>query len=356
MPCIAATEIALPRCSASQSEVGDWLASWLADRVPDPERVLRIVERSGVGQRYSVLPPDEVFQPRSFEARNRLYTEASIELAERVSRAALCSSDLPSGDVGLIVSVSCTGFMIPSVDAYLVNLLPLSRHIVRLPITELGCAAGAMGLSRSTDWLLAHPESSALLVSVELPSLSFQPEDLSMAHLVSCALFGDGAAGVVLHGAESPHARRGQPEVVASRTCFFYDTLRLMGFEVRQTGFHMLLDPGIPDLIRTAIWPALEEFLDDQGLQLGDVDHWLIHPGGRRILDELESLIGRGADALRHSRRVLELYGNLSSGSVLFLLDEFRKQVTSCPGDRALLVAFGPGFNAEMLLLEWPPA
>lgn len=353
---IITTAPALPGHQCTQQDVRAAMYRWANEHLDNVDRVMKLFDHAGVGTRYTVMPLEDLFAERSFGERNQSYIEHAVELAERASVDALAAAGLPSEAVDLITTVSCTGFMIPAVDAHLANRLPLKRMIRRLPITELGCAAGAMAMSHTADYLKAYPEQQALLTAVELPSLCFQRSDFSMDHLVSCALFGDGAAAVTLAGEDSPLAARypAAPRIAHRTTWFMHDTLDAMGFRVADTGFHMVLDRRIPDLLEEHLMPALQSFLASAGLQLDDVDHFLIHPGGRKILDKTEAMLGRGPDAVHYSRQVLERYGNLSSASVLLLLHEFLQDDVARPGERGVVVAFGPGFNAELILLEWP--
>lgn len=354
MPRVVAAQIALPEYVGSQAAVAEALRPWIQERVSDPRRILDILANAGVATRRSVLPVADVFLERTFEERNALYVEHGVDLTLEAARNVLAAAGAGPELVDVVTTVSCTGFMIPSVDAWLANQLPLRADVRRVPITELGCAAGAMGLGCTAELLTAYPQRCGLLTSVELSSVNFQPTDASMAHLVSCALFGDGAAGVLLAGDESPLAAGPGPRIVRSGTRFFHDTMGMMGFEVKDSGFHMVLDVRVPELLRQELGAAFAGFLGEDGRTLADIDHFLIHPGGRRILDDLEELLGRGPDAVALSRHVLREHGNLSSASVLFLLHEFLEADVARPGDVGLLAAFGPGFAAELVLLEWP--
>lgn len=353
---ILTTAVALPRYECTQAEVQSAMSQWLAERVTNVERIMKLFDRAGVEKRYTVGPLEDLFASRSFEERNNSYIEQSIELALRSSRDAITATGLPTESIDLVASVSCTGFMIPAVDAHLANALPLSGRIRRLPITELGCAAGAMAMSHTADLLEARPRETALLTAVELPSLCFQLDDFSMDHLVSCALFGDGAAALTMAGEDAEVVQRfpQAPRVVHRATWFMHDTIDAMGFRVADTGFHMVLNKNIPELLDQHLAPALETFVGEQGLSLDDIEHFLIHPGGRKIIDRVEAMLGRGPEAVSYSRRVLDRYGNLSSASILLLLHEFLQDGVAKPGERAVTVAFGPGFNAELILLEWP--
>jgi alkylresorcinol/alkylpyrone synthase len=239
--------------------------------------------------------------------------------------------------------------MIPSLDAYLANTPGFSPHVKRLPVTELGCAAGAAALSRAFDYLCAFPAHTVLVVAVELPSLTFQVRDLSAANIISSALFGDGAAAVLLRGA----AETNKPRIIATESTLFPGTTDLMGFELKDSGLHIVLSPEIPEVVEAQVPQLLAHFLDRQGLLISDVTHFLLHPGGRRVLDGLAQCLGLSATQTRISRAVLRNYGNLSSASVLFILDRFLNAERPCRGDLGLLLAFGPGFSAETVLLQW---
>ncbi len=359
MSVLLATEVAFPEHRVSQEEVTDHIGRWLEDAGRDARRIRAILANAGVAERHAVLSPDELFRPRDLGERNALYTQHAPRLAEQATRRVLERLDLSSECIDLVTSVSCTGFMIPSLDAHLANRLPLNSRIRRMPLTLLGCAGGAMGLSHAHDHLGAHPAACGLVVAVELASLSFQSTDHSMAHLVSSALFGDGAGACILVGEASP-LLRGRTDVVprirSTATCFFHASLEAMGFDVRTTGFHMILDARIPAFLAETIWPEVERFLAENGLEVGDVEHWLVHPGGRRILDTVEACLARGPQVLATSRRVLREHGNLSSASILALLRTFADEGGARTGERGLILAFGPGFNAELLLVEWGPA
>jgi len=239
--------------------------------------------------------------------------------------------------------------MIPSLDAYLANTLGFSAHVKRLPLTELGCAAGASALARASDYLCAFPEHTVLVVAVELPSLTFQIHDLSAANIVSSALFGDGAAAVLLRGG----TMTGKPRVLTTESTLFPRTTGLMGFALKDAGLHILLSAEIPEVVCAEVPELLEKFLGRQGLAIADLSHFLLHPGGRRVLDGLAQCLELATEQTAVSRAILRDYGNLSSASVLFILDRFLTTKHARPGDLGLLLAFGPGFSAEVLLLRW---
>jgi predicted naringenin-chalcone synthase len=332
-----------------QATVKSHVRAWLNGDGSRRERILSAFDSALVERRSSVVPIEEVFRARSFGASNDLYIRHAVELATDVAQRALARAGLAPDQVDYFVSSSCTGFMIPSLDAHVAERLRMKPTLRRLPITEHGCAGGAVALAHAHDHLLAHPDHKALVVAVELPSLTFQAGDRAPANVVSSALFGDGAAAVVL--ASAPVA--GRPRIVRTGSRRFEKSLDWMGFQLRDSGLHVLLSPEIPRQVRAAAQELVVGFLHECGLALADVDHFLFHPGGRKILEAFEQTLELPRQALAASRRVLRDHGNLSSATVLYIVDDYLSNSIGRAGERGLLLAFGPGFGAEFLLLEW---
>ncbi len=312
--------------------------------------VARLVDNTRVDARYLCRPPEWLVQTRSLAEKSAEYAAAARSLCEEVGRRALDRAHVHPRDVDLIVTTSCTGVMIPSVDAYLVDSMELRRDVVRLPLTELGCAGGAAALARVRDYLLAYPDRVALVIACELPSLTFQSGDLSMTNLVATSIFGDGAAAAVVGAAG--RARRPSPRLCDSRTHLYPRSHHLMGFELKDGGFHIVLDRDVPRALRGQVRPLVESLLAAHGLGLGDVRFTVVHPGGRRILDDLDRDLGIGG-LTEPSWEVLRRYGNLSSATVLFVLDELTRRPPPPVGAWGLMTAFGPGFSCELSLLRW---
>ncbi len=309
----------------------------------------RVFRNAAVQTRYGCRPLLDLVNPLTVTEASALYRQQTRTLGEQVAQECLEQAGMDPGAVDLIITTSCTGFMIPSLDAYLINTLGFSSHIKRLPVTELGCAAGAAALARAFDYLQAFPHHTVLVIAVELPSLTFQVRDLSAANVVSSALFGDGAAAVLLRG----EAVAGRPQILATESTLLPQTTELMGFDLRDSGLHIVLSAEIPQVVCAEVPSLVEGFLGRQGLTIKDLTHFLLHPGGRRVLEGLVQCLGLSSDQTRVSQAVLRDYGNLSSAAVLFILDHFL--TTGCPqfGDLGLLLAFGPGFSVEALLLRW---
>ncbi len=366
------TAIALPEHGYSQAEIGEVIAGVLADHPEQAARARTMLAHSQVERRYLARPLEWYLAHTSVTERSTVYAEVTIALSERAARAALAQAGIEPHSVGMIVTSSCTGIMIPALESHLMNRIPFPPHARRMPITELGCAGGAAALSQAELFLRVNPESAALVVACELSSLTAQATDFSMANIVAASLFGDGAAATVLAGeryafSASP-GRGGQggasgggsepahppaPRIVATRAVWFPDTLDLMGFDNTDSGLKIFLSPRVPRFLRQNLPGQVEPFLKEHGLAIGEIEHFFLHPGGPRVIEGLEKEFGLSRHQTRFSHEVLRRYGNLSSVTVLFLLHMFEKEAHPNPGEHGLLVAVGPGFCAEMLLLQW---
>ena len=332
-----------------QTEVIAALPVWLSDERRLLTLAQRVFTNAAVRTRYGCRPLLDLAQSLSMIETSQLYRQYTCQLGEQVVRESLALANVAPSEVDLIITTSCTGFMIPSLDAYLANTLGFSVHVKRLPVTELGCAAGGVALARAFDYLQAFPHHTVLVVAVELPSLTFQFRDLSPANVVSSALFGDGAAAIVLSGKPIP----GRPQILATESTLFPQTTEVMGFDLRDSGFHIILSAEIPELVCAEVPQLVTRFLGAQGLTVSDVSHFLLHPGGKRVLEGLVECLGITPEQATVSKTILRDYGNLSSASVLYILDRFLTIEQTQSGDLGLLLAFGPGFSAEALLLRW---
>ncbi len=353
-PALLAIERFLPPYRYEQEEVTGWVRRWLEEAGDDGLRLLSVYASAGVKTRASVAPIEEIFNPGDFETQNDRYCEAACRAGVDVARRALAAADMAAQDIGIVVSVSCTGFMIPAVDAHVANALGLGPRLARLPITESGCAGGVVGLARAADFLAANPASAALVLALEFSSLTFQRWDRSATNVVSTAIFGDGGAAVVLAGAAHPRARNGGlARLVDSESAFFPGTTHLMGFRLRNQGLQIILDRGLAPFVRREVGPVIQGFLRRRGLQREDVTRWILHPGGRRIIEVMAEQLGLAPGDLAPTEAVLSEHGNMSSVTVLFVLDEILRRHRPRAGERGVLGAFGPGFGAELALLEF---
>ncbi len=318
----------------------------------NPERLAQIHRSTLVGGRHLALPLDEYGALGGFGKRNEAYLRVGLEVGEAAVRDGLTRAGLTPRDVGHLFFVTTTGIATPSLDAMLVNRLGLLPSVKRTPIFGLGCLAGAAGLARASDVLRAFPEEVAVVLSVELCSLTLQPDDLSIPNVVATGLFGDGAAAVVLGGAARP-GRAGAPRVVATRSVFYPDTEWVMGWDVVDTGFKIVLSAKVPEVVEGRVGADVDAFLEAQGLRRADVRHWIAHTGGPKVLEALRAGLALPVEALERSWASLREVGNLSSASVLFVLRDHLDAAVARPGDVGVLAAMGPGFACELVLLRW---
>ena len=339
----------LPKYNRETTEIIPFVKHWMKGQETRFQRkVLKLFEGAGVDRRYSIMEADEVFLNSSFEEKNNIYVREVIKLAEQSLQKSLKKVDLQPTDIDYIITVSCTGIMIPSVDAYLINSLQMRQDIVRLPVTEMGCVAGVSGIIYAKNFLKANPNKRAAVISVEAPTATFQHEDFSMANIVSAAIFGDGAASVILSSYEHDKG----PNVIDEAMYHFYDSIDVMGFKLVNTGLEMILDKKVPETISSHFPMIVHPFLERNNLTIEDINHLIFHPGGKKIVNTVEALFKSLGKNIDDTKEVLKLYGNMSSATVLYVLERFmdgdRQQ-----GEKGLMLSFGPGFSAQRILLEW---
>ncbi|RKH66297.1 type III polyketide synthase [Corallococcus interemptor] len=349
-PSLSAVGRALPPHYASQEQLIAALRDLWATKHFNLERLEDLHRNVQVGGRHLALPLEEYPSLATFQQRNDAWIRVATQLSEQVAREALSRAGLTPKDVDHVFFVTVTGIATPSVDARLVNRMGFREDVKRTPIFGLGCVAGAAGLARASDYLRAFPKQTALLIATELCSLTLQREDLSIPNIIASGLFGDGAACVVLRGAEAGGTG---PRVVGSRSVFYPDTERVMGWDVVDTGFKVVLSAKVPQLVKEHIRGNVDGFLAEHGLTRKDVKHWVAHTGGPKVLEGFESALELEAGALERSWRSLKQVGNLSSASVLFVLGETLEEADVKPGDWGVVMAMGPGFCAEMVLVRW---
>lgn len=311
-------------------------------------KVIKIFEGAAVDKRYSIMPPEDVFMTTSFEDKNAVYTREAKRMGANVLRNALAKSNWQANTIDFIITVSCTGIMIPSLDAYLINDLGLRQDVVRLPVTEMGCAAGVSGLIYAHNFLKSNPGKRIALVAVESPTATFQLNDYSMANMVSAAIFGDGAACVLLSSEDDAIG----PKIIGEEMYHFKDATNMMGFDLTNHGLKMILDPAVPETISKHFAAIVHPFLEKYGSDINKVDHLIFHPGGKKIVQTVESLFGALGKNIEDTREVLRLYGNMSSATVLYVLERFLEKDIK-KGEQGLILSFGPGFSAQRVLIEW---
>jgi len=352
---IAAVAPALPGHRYAQAEITELFADLV---VPSGERralLERLHASAGVRQRHLALPLDGYRALQGFRQANDTFIKVGSDLGEQAVASALQAAGLAPEDVDVVLATSVTGVAAPSLEARLVSRLGLRHDLKRIPVFGLGCVAGAAGIARLHDYLVGHPDDVAVLLSVELCSLTVQRDDPSTANLVASGLFGDGAAAVVLVGERRAERMglSGVPRVVGSRSRFYPDTEQVMGWDVGGSGFRIVLSASVADVVEAHLADDLKGFLAGHDLEIADVATWVAHPGGPKVLRAVQSALGLDDDALRRAWASLAEVGNLSSSSVLHVLAATLADPPPPPGSAGVLMAMGPGFCAELVLLRW---
>lgn len=348
-PAVLSVATALPPYSAGQQEIKDFARWMFSESGRNVERLLPVFDNSGVETRYSCVPLEWLYEPRSFPEKNELYVESALELSHEAVRKALDRAGAAPEDVGAIFFFSTSGISTPSLDSKLIFSLGLSEHTRRVPIWGLGCAAGAASLARAADHARLHPEKLVLLAGMESSSLTMQRDDLSVSNLVSMSLFGDGAAAVVL-GAGSGCAG---PELIGDYSTVWSGTEDVMGWELVEAGLKVRLSRSVPEIVFGRMRQNVEAACEANGLSLDELRHFVLHPGGAKVLEAFEEVLGLAPGELAHSRGVLRDCGNMSSVTVLFILERLLQNGGYAAGEAGILSAMGPGFSAEHVLLRF---
>ena len=350
---IAAVRGALPDHYYDQDAlISGFLQAW-SEQHHNPERLVRLHQAVQVGGRHLALPMER-YTEMSFGEANDAFIEVGTTIGARAIQEALEAAGLTASDVDVIFTTTVTGIATPSLDARLVNRLGLRSDVKRVPLFGLGCVAGAAGTARLNDYLKGHPDEVGVLLSVELCSLTLQRGDFSVANLIASGLFGDGAAALVGVGdARAEELGIEGPRVLDTRSRFYPDTERVMGWDVQDTGFQIVLDASVPDVVREHIRPDVDGFLAERGKDLSDIHTWVAHPGGPKVLTAFEDCLSLPDGALQRTWDSLNDVGNLSSASVLMVLRDTLADVDPPEGSLGMLMAMGPGFCSELVLLEW---
>jgi alkylresorcinol/alkylpyrone synthase len=311
----------------------------------------RVHRNARVETRHLALPLEEYLRLDGFGAANDAFVRVGVDLGERAIKGAVAQCGLALHEVDVLMTVSVTGIAAPSLDARLANRLPLRADVKRIPVFGLGCVAGAAGVARLHDYLAGHPDDVAVLLSVELCSLTVQRDDRSASNLVASGLFGDGAAAVVMVGEGRAQAMDG-PTVLATRSRLYPGTEGVMGWDIVDSGFQIVLTTEVAELVHEYLGDDVRTFLDDHDLTCSDIGCWVAHPGGPKVLEAMQDALDLPDGALDAAWRSLRGVGNLSSASVLHVFADTLAQRPPA-GTPSLLLAMGPGFCAELVLLRW---
>ncbi len=353
MPSIRSVATALPAHVLPQSIARDFAQHLFAPSMPTIERYLPVFEHAQIDQRHLVVPPEWFLSEHSFQESNDLFIREATALGERVARDCLAMAKVEPDDIDHILWVSTTGIATPSPDAMLINRLGMRSHTRRTPLWGLGCAGGVAGLSRAYEYTRAFPTHRALLLNVELCSITFQKQDFSTRNLVAASLFADGATAVLVEGDEVARPGSAQhAEIIDTQSTIWPDTLNIMGWSVMNHGLEVVFSTRIPGMVRTTMHDTVTSFLALHNLTIDDIEHWILHPGGAKVVQAYESALAIDAERLAHTQEVLRCYGNMSSATVFFVLERFLAEQKPQPGEYGLLAVLGPGFSCELALIR----
>lgn len=327
----------------------------------DIERLLKVFHNGEIEKRYFVKPVEWFGEPHSLKEKNDLYIEAATKFGCKVIRK--CLQDSPflrrkveCSEIDAIYFISSSGFSTPSIEARIMNELPFSPHTKRIPIWGLGCAGGASGFSRAYDYCRAYPKANVLVLSVELCSLTFQHDDHSKSNLVGTSLFADGIGCALVCGDESATLSASSlsaiPEVVDTMSTLMPNSEDVMGWEVKDNGLYVVFSRDIPNIIRGWLQPNVNFFLEKNGLTGRDIQHFIAHPGGKKVLDAYIDALEMPAEKTDISKAVLKEYGNMSSATVFYVMERFMSRMPDS-GETGLMAALGPGFSSELLYIKW---
>ena len=352
---IASAASAFPKHYYTQKVLLERLQDYWGDQLKNPLLLARLHRNVTVDGRYLAIPAEQYVDIKTWGQANDIWIRVAQELGEQALCVALQNAGLKTQDLGALLFTTVTGVASPSIDALLINRMGLPANIRRTPIFGLGCVAGAAGIARASDYVRAYPKQAAALVSVELCSLTLQREDLSVANLISSGLFADGAAAVIVTGPEFESAgpEISGPTILATRSVFYPSTEEMMGWNISEKGFRIILSTEVPTLIRENLGRDVDAFLADNGHQRSDLKSFVLHTGGPKVLDASADALGLHNGQLDASWDCLRKVGNLSSASVLVVLEDVMKNRRPEPGTLGLLAAMGPGFCSELLLLQW---
>ena len=347
---IASASSAFPKNYYPQTFLMEKLQEYWGDALRNPALLARLHRNVAVEGRYLSLPYDKYQELDTWGKANDVWIATAKELGEKALHCALERAGVDKSSLGALFFTSVTGISSPSIDALLINQMGLPKNIRRVPIFGLGCVAGAAGISRAADYVKAYPDQAAALLSVELCSLTLQRDDLSMAHLISALLFGDGAAATIVTG---DNRKADGPEILATKSSFYLHSEKVMGWDISEKGFRIVLSPEVPEMVTKHLGKDVDAFLAENGAKRSDIKSWIMHTGGPKVLEATATALGITANDLAASWACLRRVGNISSTSVLLVLEDVYSNRRPEPGSLSILAAMGPGFCAELVLLRW---
>lgn len=358
MPKIASISTYNPPYTLEQTNIEQLTRELFTDKIAQLGRLLKVFENGEIKQRHFCVPLEWHKEEHTFEERNNLYIELAVEYGVNVIESCLSNSffleePLSSKEIDAIIFVSSTGISTPSIDARIMNKLEFSDRMKRIPIWGLGCAGGAAGISRAYDYCLAHSNGKVLVVCVELCSLTFQPNDYSKSNLVGASLFADGVSCLLVCGDNAAiKNKKPMPYIMNTASKWMPDSEGVMGWDIKNNGLHVIFSRDIPTIINKWLGPFIDDFLDEQKLSKDQIKNLVAHPGGKKVLAAYEETLNMNTQHTAISRDVLKRHGNMSSPTVHYVLEQFMKNEEK-PDSYGLLLALGPGFSGEAILLQW---
>ncbi|WP_342505772.1 3-oxoacyl-[acyl-carrier-protein] synthase III C-terminal domain-containing protein [Sporosarcina sp. FSL K6-2383] len=358
MPKILSVSTVKPPHRVFQEQATELTRSLFSEKFQDIERLLKVFQNGDIETRNVCMPLDWYGSPHDFEERNQLYIQHAVDFGVQAVQSCLqgdgmLDSPIEPSMIDAIFFISSSGISTPSIDARIMNCIDFRDDMKRVPIWGLGCAGGAAGISRAYEYCLAFPDANVLVLSVELCSLTFQKDDYSKSNLVGVSLFSDGVACALLTGDRSlVRGRKAMPTVIATASKHMPNSENVMGWDVKNSGLYVVFSKSIPAIITNWLGPFVHEFLENQGLTKDDITHFVAHPGGKKVLEAYEQALAFDSTKTVVSRQVLRENGNMSSPTILYVLEKFMEQ-DPIAGDYGLMAALGPGFCGELLLLKW---
>ena len=358
MPKILSVGTSIPKYPIQQDTVVEFAKELFEDSFKDINRLLTVFQNGQIEKRHFARDVEWFREPHTLQEKNDIYIKEAVAYGAEAINACLhnsatLSQSIAYQEIDAIFYISTTGMSTPSIEARIMNILPFSPYTKRIPIWGLGCAGGAAGLSRAYEYCLAFPKAKVLVLCVELCSLTFQKNDRSKSNLVGTSLFADGIACVLMAGDEVQIDSKGAyPKVLGSQSTLMGNSEDVMGWEIKNEGLYVVFSRDIPVIITNWLAPNVTRFLDNHHVKLDELDHFVLHPGGKKVLEAYQDCLGLEAEKLNTSLQVLKEYGNMSSATVLYVLKEIMEK-SSKKGEKGIAAALGPGFSSEMLLLEW---
>jgi alkylresorcinol/alkylpyrone synthase len=335
-----------------QSEVKSFIYDLFSNNYPEIDRMINVFDNSSISRRHFSVPVAWLNYKHSFSERNKVFIDTAFELTQKAIKECLANADAEHSDIDCIIFITSTGLSTPTIDALLFNELKLKRHIKRIPLWGLGCAGGASGITRGMEYTKANPKHNALVVAVELCSLTFQKDDLSKSNIIATSLFSDGCAAAFISGDETKFTERSGADLIDSLSTIYTDSLDIMGWDIVDSGFKVLFSKDIPTIVKDYVEKNVTELLSQHNLTVDDIKHYVTHPGGAKVISAYEESLGLTNGKLDFSRKVLKEHGNMSSPSVLYVLKEFLNHSAYGKDEHGLISSLGPGFSSELILFK----